>query len=27
VQLEVSKGKRAIGGETVLGRFPAADRS
>ncbi len=27
VQLEVSKGKRAIGGETVLGRFPAADAS
>src|SRR6478736_6119042 len=27
VQLEVSKGKRAVGGETVLGRFPAADAS
>jgi phosphatidylserine decarboxylase len=27
VQLEVSKGKRAIGGETVLGRFPATDPS
>ena len=27
VQLEVTKGKRAIGGETVLGRFPAADAS
>ena len=27
VVLEVTKGKRAVGGETVLGRFPAADRS
>jgi phosphatidylserine decarboxylase len=24
VVLEVSKGRRAVGGETVLGRFPAA---
>jgi phosphatidylserine decarboxylase len=27
VVLEVSKGKRAVGGETVLGRFPAAPSS